>query len=125
VLQSDMQGFTAMSAIHPPEVVLGILSDMFAKFDMLASHYGVHKVKTIGDAYVAIGGAFNDTLQHDKHEAALRMVELGLTNSLSSTNSRTHELTNLLTYNHGSLTPGQAGPCHGRRGTQHSCREGY
>ena len=41
MLQSDMRGFTAMSAIHPPEVVLGILSDMFAKFDMLASHYGV------------------------------------------------------------------------------------
>ena len=75
VLQSDMRGFTAMSAIHPPEVVLGILSDMFAKFDMLASHYGVHKVKTIGDAYVAIGGAFNDKLMEDKKEAARRMVE--------------------------------------------------
>ena len=90
VLQSDMRGFTAMSAIHPPEVVLGILSDMFAKFDMLASHYGVHKIKTIGDAYVAIGGAFNDTLNNDKHEAALRMVELGLTNSLAHTDSLTH-----------------------------------
>ena len=73
VLQSDMRGFTAMSAIHPPEVVLGILSDMFAKFDMLASHYGVHKVKTIGDAYVAIGGAFNDKLMEDTTSKVLRV----------------------------------------------------
>ena len=64
VIQSDMTGFTAMSAIHPPEVVLGILSDMFAKFDMLASHYGVHKVKTIGDAYVAIGGVLHRARAH-------------------------------------------------------------
>ena len=76
VLQSDMRGFTVLSAALPPETVLGILSDMFAKFDVLASHYGVHKVKTIGDAYVAVGGAF--TLSNNKPEAALRMVKMGL-----------------------------------------------
>ena len=32
------------------------------------------QVKTIGDAYVAIGGAFNDNLRNDKHEAALRTL---------------------------------------------------
>ena len=76
VLQSDMSGFTQLSASTPPEKVLGILSDLFGRFDRLASRFGVHKVKTIGDAYVAIGGAFS--LTQDKPEAARRIVRMGL-----------------------------------------------
>ena len=44
VLQSDMSGFTQLTASQPPEKVLGILSDLFGKFDALASRFGVHKV---------------------------------------------------------------------------------
>ena len=58
VLQVDMVGFTPLSATHPPSDVLGILSDLFGTFDELSEQYGVHKVKTIGDAYVAVAGAF-------------------------------------------------------------------
>ena len=39
--------------------MLGILSELFDHFDELATEIGVHKVKTIGDAYVACCGAFD------------------------------------------------------------------
>ena len=58
VVQADMVGFTPLSASRPPAEVLSILSDLFGVFDDLADKYGVQKVKTIGDAYVACAGAF-------------------------------------------------------------------
>lgn len=75
VLQADLSGFTKLSSERSAAFVIGLLSDLFAKFDRLTEWHGVHKVKTIGDAYVAIGGAFNDKLMEDKKEAARRMVE--------------------------------------------------
>lgn len=40
-----MVGFTILSSLHPPEVVLGILSDIFEQFDTLCEMHGVDKVK--------------------------------------------------------------------------------
>ena len=44
-----MVGFTKLSSERSADFVLGLLSDLFAKFDGLAEGYGVHKVKTIGE----------------------------------------------------------------------------
>ena len=41
------------------------MSDLFDQFDDLAEKFGVHKIKTIGDAYVACAGAFGDAGQHN------------------------------------------------------------
>ena len=49
LLQADMVGFTKLSSERSADFVLGLLSDLFAKFDGLAEGYGVHKVKTIGE----------------------------------------------------------------------------
>jgi len=53
VLFSDIVGFTATAATLKPEDVVAVLNVMFATFDVLADKYGVFKVETIGDAYVA------------------------------------------------------------------------
>ena len=77
VLQADMVGFTPLSAARGPEEVLGILSELFEAFDQAAERWGVHKVKTIGDAYIVCCGAFD--LKDDQAKAATRVVSMALT----------------------------------------------
>lgn len=53
IAQSDLCGFTALSATKSPEEVVGFMGDLFGKFDELTDKHGVYKVETIGDAYIA------------------------------------------------------------------------
>ncbi len=54
VLFVDIVGFTRLSATRSPDAVLRILDALFSSFDQLADRHGVEKIKTIGDAYMAI-----------------------------------------------------------------------
>ena len=56
VLFSDLVGFTEISAQMGPSEVVGDLNRVFSRFDSLVDEYGVEKVKTIGDAYMAGAG---------------------------------------------------------------------
>ena len=76
VLQADLSGFTKLSSERSAAFVIGLLSDLFAKFDRLTEWHGVHKVKTIGDAYVVCCGAFDEA--PTAAEAARRVVGMGL-----------------------------------------------
>ena len=56
VLFTDLVGFTQMSADHEPEEIVGMLNRIFSTFDVIAKRHGLEKIKTIGDAYMAVGG---------------------------------------------------------------------
>ena len=56
VLFADIVGFTAFSQGVSPEVVVGVLNDLFTRFDQIAEHRGLEKIKTIGDCYMAAAG---------------------------------------------------------------------
>jgi class 3 adenylate cyclase len=56
VLFADLAGFTPMSASMSAREVVDLLNDVFSKFDELARRHGVEKIKTIGDAYMVVGG---------------------------------------------------------------------
>ncbi|TGK07331.1 ammonium transporter [Leptospira semungkisensis] len=56
ILFADIVGFTKISASMKPESVVRILNEVFSHFDVLAEKYGLEKIKTIGDAYMAVGG---------------------------------------------------------------------
>ncbi|MBS1560203.1 MAG: AAA family ATPase [Bacteroidetes bacterium] len=56
VLFADIVDFTHLSASIEPEQVVDILNTVFNHFDDLVERYGVEKIKTIGDAYMAVGG---------------------------------------------------------------------
>lgn len=56
VLFSDFVGFTELSASLAPDVVVSDLNRLFSEFDELCERFGVEKIKTIGDAYLAVGG---------------------------------------------------------------------
>jgi len=59
VLFADLVGFTPFARRLPPDAVLLVLDQVFSLFDTLAGLHGAEKIKTIGDAYMAVstGGA--------------------------------------------------------------------
>lgn len=75
VLFTDIVGFTHRAANMEVEELLGLLNGLFSQFDQVMRHHGVTKIKTIGDAYMAIAGA-PDIL--DPHEAAKRIANAAL-----------------------------------------------
>ena len=38
------------------EVMVDVLNDLFTRFDHIAEHRGLEKIKTIGDSYMAAAG---------------------------------------------------------------------
>lgn len=61
VLVADLVGFTALSAHIDPEQVVYLLNEIFGAFDLLTEQHGLEKIKTIGDAYMVIGGLESST----------------------------------------------------------------
>lgn len=56
VLFADLVGFTKISANLSPAELVELLNRIFSAFDELADKYGLEKIKTIGDAYMIVGG---------------------------------------------------------------------
>jgi adenylate cyclase len=60
VLLSDFVGFTQIAAALPPAVLVSELDELFRGFDAICEETGVEKLKTVGDAYLAVGGLEGD-----------------------------------------------------------------
>jgi class 3 adenylate cyclase len=56
VLFADLVGFTPFAEARPPEEVVAFLDGLFTAFDGLSDQHGLEKIKTIGDAYMAVAG---------------------------------------------------------------------
>ena len=57
VLFADIEGFTPWAQRTPPDRVVALLDGLFTTFDELTASHGLEKIKTIGDAYMAVAGA--------------------------------------------------------------------
>ncbi len=77
VLFTDFKGFTAMAESMSPKELVNDLNVCFSEFDKIMSKYGVEKIKTIGDAYMAAGGipTPNKTHAADVIQAAKEIIE--------------------------------------------------
>ncbi len=64
ILFSDLVGFTTLSAGLSADRLVVILNDLFSRFDDLTEFYGVEKIKTIGDAYMAVAGLPTPVFDH-------------------------------------------------------------
>jgi adenylate cyclase len=73
VIFADVVNFTGLAAVTPPRDLLLILNQLFSTFDRLAARHGLEKIKTIGDAYVAVAGA---PVAREGH--AMAAVEMGV-----------------------------------------------
>lgn len=78
VLFADIVNFTEISEKIPPTEVVGLLNAVFSHFDRLADKYRVEKIKTIGDAYMVVGGVPDPQDHHAEGIAdmALEMCEV-------------------------------------------------
>ncbi|HEY9613298.1 MAG TPA: adenylate/guanylate cyclase domain-containing protein [Allocoleopsis sp.] len=56
VMFADLVGFTELAAQTDPIELVEILNVIFSEFDQLTEDYGLEKIKTIGDAYMVVGG---------------------------------------------------------------------
>jgi len=76
VLFADLVGFTSFSAGRAPAGLVEMLNEIFSAFDAAAQELGLEKIKTIGDAYMAVGGVPVPQPDHAERAArlALRML---------------------------------------------------
>jgi class 3 adenylate cyclase len=56
VLFADVVGFTAISSRLTPDEVIDLLNEVFTACDRLAERFRLEKIKTVGDAYMVVGG---------------------------------------------------------------------
>lgn len=85
VLFADLAGFTGLSTSLSPADLVRWLNEVFSEFDSLAEQHGLEKIKTIGDAYMAVGGL--PTPRSDHALAAANMA-LDMQSAINRINSR-------------------------------------
>lgn len=69
VLFTDFKGFTSYAENLSPEKLVKTIDHYFTEFDSIVEKYGLEKIKTIGDAYMAVGG-----LSFDEKDQAKEMI---------------------------------------------------
>jgi class 3 adenylate cyclase len=74
VLFADVVDFTPFSEHRRPEDVVALLDDLFVAFDGLAERFGLEKIKTIGDAYMAVAGAPTGRVDHAQAAAEMALA---------------------------------------------------
>ena len=60
VLVADFQGFSAFAQKVPIEDLIQYLKEFFDRFESDCAHFGLEKLKTDGDSFIAIGGMNQD-----------------------------------------------------------------
>ncbi len=56
VLFADLVGFTNFASDKTATETVKVLNQIFSQFDQLSLQHGLEKIKTIGDAYMVVGG---------------------------------------------------------------------
>ena len=72
ILFADIVNFTGLAAQMQPADLVEQLNTIFSEFDTLTERYGLEKIKTIGDAYMVVGGL--PVARVDHAEAILAMA---------------------------------------------------
>ena len=84
VLFADLVDFTTLvqNTTDPVELV-GMLNDLFSRFDEVARTMGLEKIKTIGDCYLVVGGL---PLPREDHPEAVATMALAMLDTLAAFN---------------------------------------
>jgi class 3 adenylate cyclase len=107
ILFADIVNFTGLAAQISPIELVNSLNEIFSNFDRLAEFYGLEKIKTIGDAYMVVGGL--PTPRSD-HASAVAKMALDMQKSISQFKSATGESFQLrIGINTGSVVAGVIG----------------
>eukprot|EP00727_Mastigamoeba_balamuthi_P013486 m51a1_g8760 putative family 3 adenylate cyclase (1662) ;mRNA; r:111354-126456 len=83
ILFADIVEFTPLAARTEPEKLVQLLNGLFSRWDALCPLYGVEKVKTIGDCFMAACGA---PVPKEDHAAAMVEFAIDALRSLEQVN---------------------------------------
>jgi adenylate cyclase len=107
VLFSDLVGFTKMSSQKSAGDLVKLLNDLFSRFDQRAESLGLEKIKTIGDAYMAVGGL---PIPRSDHADICAEMALGMFDDLVAFNQQYNaELAMRIGLNTGPVVAGVIG----------------
>jgi class 3 adenylate cyclase len=87
VLFADIVGFTEFASELSPIEVVEVLNDLFSSFDTLTEKYKLEKIKTIGDAYMVVGGLPEP---RPDHAQAIAEMALGMKEAVKQYNKHTN-----------------------------------
>ena len=74
ILMLDFVDFTEMTVSHDPPALIAELNDIFTAFDRIADQFGCERIKTIGDAYMAVCGIPEAVLDHAHNIAKVALL---------------------------------------------------
>jgi adenylate cyclase len=107
ILFADIVGFTHLSQQVSAEDLVKLLNEIFSQFDRLTDRYGLEKIKTIGDAYMAVGGIPNPRADHAE---AIADMALDMQRELELFNRKYHSTLKIrIGINTGSVVAGVIG----------------
>ena len=80
VLFGDIVSFTEFASSVSANELVHMLNEIFSEFDRLVDFYGLEKIKTIGDSYMAVGGL---PVPRPDHAEAIASMALDMQQSIS------------------------------------------
>ncbi|MCC3411225.1 MAG: response regulator [Microcoleus sp. PH2017_29_MFU_D_A] len=83
VLFADLVGFTNFASQKSAAETVKVLNQIFSQFDRLSLEHGLEKIKTIGDAYMVVGGL---PQPQENHAEAIAQMALDMQAALASFN---------------------------------------
>ncbi|HBB31193.1 MAG TPA: diguanylate cyclase [Cyanobacteria bacterium UBA8803] len=88
VLFADIVGFTELASICSPTQLVELLNQIFSAFDEVSECYGLEKIKTIGDAYMVVGGL---PRPRPDHAEAIAQMALDMQKIINHFNQQNHQ----------------------------------
>lgn len=88
VLFADLVGFTDFSGQKTPRELVELLNLIFSEFDQLTERHGLEKIKTIGDAYMVVGGL---PMPRDDHDVAIARMAIDMQQAIRNFNTHNHQ----------------------------------
>ncbi|MEQ9353798.1 adenylate/guanylate cyclase domain-containing protein [Coleofasciculus chthonoplastes] len=86
ILFADLVKFTQLAGQISPQELVSLLNMIVSTFDRLAQKHGLEKIKTIGDAYMVVGGL---PTPQSNHVDAIAQMALDMQQSLTQINTST------------------------------------
>lgn len=88
ILMLDFVGFTDMAIAQDPAGLISELNDIFTSIDRIAEQFGCERIKTMGDAYMAVSGIPEPAPEHASNIAKLAVLILRYVERRNSVHSQ-------------------------------------
>lgn len=107
VLFADLVGFTNFASDKTATETVKVLNQIFSQFDQLSLQHGLEKIKTIGDAYMVVGGL---PQAQENHAETIAQMALDMQAAVASFNAKNnHSFSLRIGINIGGVVAGVIG----------------